>query len=128
MYYRCAIQRQDEAKVLFKAGFTTGAVYLSGYGVECMLKALVLEATPEREQVAMLGSFKSGRGHDYEWLRALYLMRGGVRFSREIARHFTLVGIWSTELRYMPRSLRAEEAKEFLDSSSVIIQWADGRL
>ena len=42
LYYRCAFQRHEDAQILLRADHTTGAVYLAGYGVECILKALVL--------------------------------------------------------------------------------------
>jgi len=107
-YYRCAKQRYEEAEVLSRAGKTTGAVYLAGYGVECMLKALVLNAVPAALRAAVLRSFRGGKAHDFEWLRTLYLDYGGARFPREITRPFALVSAWSTDLRYSPRSLRVQ--------------------
>lgn len=48
LFYRCALHRRDEAKILRKADpRTTGAVYLAGYSVECILKALILAAAPQ---------------------------------------------------------------------------------
>jgi hypothetical protein len=110
------------------AGYTTGAVYLAGYGVECMLKALVLAAVPARARRDTMKSFRGNRAHDYEWLRSLYLTNGGARLPREITRHFALVNTWSTDLRYTPRTVREREAKRFLASASAILQWTDGRL
>lgn len=72
LYYRCAFQRYEEAEVLFKAEFTTGAVYLAGYGIECILKALVLMAVPAGSRPDMLKSFRGNKAHEYEWLRSLY--------------------------------------------------------
>lgn len=128
LYYRCAFQRYEEAEVLLKADFTTGAVYLAGYGVECILKALVLMAVPTRARSDTMKSFRGGRAHEYEWLRSVYLTNGGARFPREITQHFTLVNDWSTDLRYIPRSVRGDEAEAFLTSAVAIIRWADGRL
>jgi len=34
LYYRCGYQRYEEAEVLLNAEYTTGAVYLAGYGIE----------------------------------------------------------------------------------------------
>ena len=76
----------------------------------------------------MLNSFRGARAHDYEWLRARYLEHGGARFPREITEAFTLVNDWSTDIRYLPRTLRAEEADGFLAAAERIIHWADGRL
>ena len=128
IYYRCAFQRYEEAEVLFKAAFTTGAVYLAGYGIECILKALVLMAVPTGSRSDILKSFRGSKAHEYEWLRSLYLTNNGARFPREITQHFTLVNDWSTDLRYTPRSVRDGEAEAFLASAVAIIRWADGRL
>ena len=128
LYYRAAFLRYEEAEVLLKADYTTGAVYLAGYGIECILKALVLMAVTAGARRDTLKSFRSSKAHDYEWLRSLYLSNGGARFPPEITQHFTLVNDWSTDLRYTPRSVRADEADAFLASAVVIIRWADGRL
>ncbi len=127
LYYRCAFQRYEEAEVLLKADYATGAVYLAGYGIECILKSLVLMAVPAAARPDMLKSFRGSKAHEYEWLRSLYLTNGGARFPREINQLFTLVNDWSTDLRYTPRSVRADEAEAFLVSAVAIIRWADGR-
>lgn len=128
LFYRCALHRHEEAQVLLKAEFTTGAVYLAGYGVECILKALVLDADSLATQTDTLRSFRGNNGHDYEWLRSLYFIKAKTRFPAEITRQFTLVNEWSTDLRYSPRSFRNEEAGAFVASAENIIKWADGRL
>jgi hypothetical protein len=40
LYYRCAFQRYEEADGLFRAEYATGAVYLAGYGIECIPESL----------------------------------------------------------------------------------------
>jgi HEPN domain-containing protein len=128
LFYRCAFQRHDDAQILLRADHTTGAVYLAGYGVECILKALVLADLAPAARTAMLDSFRGARAHDYEWLRTQYLQNGGARFPREITKAFTLVNDWSTDLRYLPRTSRTEEAVGFLSAAERIIRWVDGRL
>lgn len=128
LYYRCAFQRFEEAEVLFKAEYTTGAVYLAGYAIECILKALVLMAVPAETRPDTMKSFRGGKAHEYEWLRSLYLTNGGARFPRDITQHFTLVNDWSTDLRYTPRTVREDDAEAFLASAVAIIRWADGRI
>jgi hypothetical protein len=128
LYYRCVLRRCEEAEVLLRADYTTGAVYLAGYGIECILKALVLTAVSAGDRPDTLRSFRGTKAHEYEWLRSVYLTNGGPRFPREITQHFTLVSDWSTDLRYTPRSVRADEAEAFLASAVAIIKWADGRL
>jgi hypothetical protein len=128
LYYRCAYQRFEDAQILLGADHTTGAVYLAGYGVECMLKALVLASLVPPALGVMLGSFRGPKAHDFEWLRLQYYQNGGARFPREINQAFTLVSDWSTDLRYVPRSIKLDEAKGFLDASDQILTWANGRL
>ncbi len=128
LFYRCAYQRFEEAEILLKASYNTGAVYLAGYGIECILKALVLSAVTDYDRPDILKLFRGGKAHEYEWLRSLYLINGGARFPRNVNRHFSDVSVWSTDLRYTPRSLRANEAEEFMASAEAIINWADGRL
>ncbi len=128
LYYRCAFQRHEDARILIRADHTTGAVYLAGYGIECILKALVLSALDPAARTAMHNSFRGAKAHDYEWLRTQYLENGGARFPRDITEAFTLVNEWSTEMRYLPRTLRADEAEGFLAATETIIRWADGRL
>lgn len=128
LFYRCAFQRFDDARVLREMDHTTGAVYLAGYGVECILKALILGAVVPKARSEMLRSFRGNRAHDFEWLRTQYRLNGGSRLPRDITRHFTLLNDWSTELRYVPRRVKDEDADVFLTAAASIIGWADGRL
>jgi hypothetical protein len=128
LYYRCALQRHEDALILLKADRTTGAVYLAGYGIECILKALVLSSLAPAARAQMLASFRGSRAHDYEWLRTQYLENHGARFPREITESFTLVNDWSTDMRYLPRTLKPDEAEGFLVAARNIIDWVDGRI
>lgn len=127
-FYRCASQRFDEAGVLYGTGYRTGAVYLAGYGVECMLKALILSVTPPSQDQAAVESFRGKAGHRYDILRARYLKKRGASIPRHVGRAFALVETWSTELRYSPAEIKEREAREFLNAAKVIMEWADGRL
>lgn len=128
LFYRCAWQRMDEAKVLRKAIMTTGAVYLAGYGVECMLKALILSMATKHQQVETVQAFRGNQAHDFQWLRDRYLQKGGAKFPKNISRDFTLVSAWSTKLRYLPKTMKAKEADRILEAAEQIIRWADERL
>jgi HEPN domain-containing protein len=59
-----AKQRFDDALLLLEMGRTTAAVYLAGYSVEYMLKALILSAVPQAQEEAILGRFRGARAHD----------------------------------------------------------------
>lgn len=133
-YYRCALQRMDEAKILFKAvgasgGKTTsGPMYLAGYTVECMLKALIFASLPQNKHAEMMTWFRRGHGHDLSGLRIVYLQNGGARFPADITRSFTLVSDWETEIRYDPKQYEVREVEAFLEATQAILEWANRRL
>ena len=128
LYYRCAFQRYEDAQILFvRGGRTTGAVYLAGYAIECILKALALSALTPAKRAELLQSFRGAKAHDYEWLRTQYLQNGGARFPRDVNAAFTLANDWSTDLRYLPQTMRPDEADGFLTAAKTIMRWADGR-
>ena len=127
-FYRCSFQRFEDADILLKAERTTGARYLAGYGVECMLKALVLSVVPQSQRTPMLVSFRSGRGHNLEWLKKQYREHGGAPFPPEVARAFTVVNTWTTEWRYTSGTSKRREAMAFFRATQKIMDWAHRRL
>lgn len=127
-FYNCALQRFEDAQILLRWERTTAAVYLAGYGIECILKAMVLSAVPQTKTAAELHFFRGHRAHDYEWLRKKYYEHRGPHFPREINVHFTLVSDWSTDLRYRPGKMSMGDAEDFLSAARTIIEFAKGRL
>jgi hypothetical protein len=111
-----------------QAGRTTGAVYLAGYDVECMLKALLIEATPRGSRAGLLDSFRGSKAHDFEWLQYQYRTMNGPPIPPDIRTHFVLVNTWSTDFRYRPGIIESIDAEDFLKAAEAIIQWADGRI
>jgi hypothetical protein len=128
LFYRCSFQRFEESQILLRAGYTTGAVYLAGYAIECILKSLILSAVSRKKADGVLQSFRGQRAHDYQWLRSMCFPKGGARLPTEVKHSFTLVDGWSTEMRYSPLLLKIEDADSFLKATDVILRWADGRL
>jgi len=126
-FFRCALQRREEADVLFESGYNTGAIYLAGYCVECILKALILANTPHAQQAKVLDLFRGAKAHDYNQLKAWNRERGGPPPPSSVNPSFTLVESWSTALRYSTESLKEEDAQEFLDAVDAIMEWASGR-
>ena len=128
MFYRAAKQRFEDAEFLLDVDRTTAAVYLSGYSVECILKALILGAVPSAQEAEILALFRGARAHDYDWLLRLYAERGGASLPPDVIPHLARVNTWSTDMRYSPGTIALRDAKAFLDSSVEILTWADGRL
>lgn len=128
LFYRAAKERFEDAEFLLNSRRTTGTVYLAGYGVECILKALILAQVPRSREREVLQRFKGALAHEYGWLLDLYSECGGFGLPRELNPHFARVDSWSTDIRYSPASMTLREARMFLNSGSRIFTWGDGRL
>ena len=127
-FYGAGLNRFADAELLFHHHRYTGAVYLAGYGVECMLKALVLSAVPPKHRAAILAEFTGRKAHDFEWLKLLLRQCSSRAMPAEMSQHFSRVKVWSTALRYETGMIPCHNAKIFLDSAAEIIKWIDGRL
>ncbi len=126
-FYRCANRRGIEAGILFEADQPTGAIYMAGYVVECMLKALIIESRPDRFRGDLLEQLKR-IGHNITRLLDIYYQSGGSRPPVVVLKAFTLVGEWSSEMRYDPRESPPSDAEKFLKAVAQINQWIDGRI
>jgi len=126
-YYRVAYQRYDDGELLLKHNHSRGAIYLTGYAVECILKALLLTSTPVGERAQLLATFHGAIAHNIVWLREQLVQRIG-RLPVQQARHVSLVSSWSTDLRYEPGLGDPEEAEEFLTATDSVLEWANGRM
>ncbi|HEX4608347.1 MAG TPA: HEPN domain-containing protein [Urbifossiella sp.] len=127
-YYRAAGQRWDEAKFLQKADMPVGAVYLAGYCVECMLKALILCQTPPKKRSEVRELFRGGKAHDYDWLRERYRLQGGSTMPPDVVQAFSEVIVWETDLRYEPGTMAEDDVLAFMRAADAIRSWADRRM
>jgi HEPN domain-containing protein len=129
-YYRVAIQRLEEADlILTKLSLAHAAIYLSGYAVECILKALVVVRTPLRERPAILKALKEDRrfGRNLAGLRDGAVARGAIP-PREIGGHLVYVSTWSEQMRYDPAERDLADAERFVRAARAIFRWADGSI
>lgn len=127
-YVRAADLRLGDADFLRTGGRLPGSVYLAGYAVECLLKALILALVDEHEQPDVMKHFHGGAGHDFDGLRSLYRRSRGANFSTEVNAAFIMVRSWETSLRYESRADLFEDADDFFDAIDVIIRWAKQRI
>ena len=129
-YYLAARHRQTDAVFLLDADRTTAAVYLAGYCVECVLKALILTQVPGDKKEEVLDEFRGAGAHNFDRLRSLYHKHGGSRFPKAVVEGFVIIRDqrWGPDLRYNPATTPADEAEEFLEAVKTIWAWADGRL
>lgn len=124
-FYRVSKQRLEDAELnLVRIDRPAAAIYLSGYSVECILKALLLVLYPAGERQDALRSLKDDFGHNLRRLRAGVISRG-VNIPREVARELLFVSSWSPELRYEPGPGDRKEAERFVAAAKSIIRWAD---
>jgi HEPN domain-containing protein len=127
-FWRSAKQRYVDSQFLLANGRTTGAVYLAGYGVECIMKALLIEATPRGRRADLVNSFRGQKAHDFEWLQHEYRTLNAPPIPQAIREQFVLVSTWSTDFRYRPGIIEPVDAEDFLRAAEAIIKWADGRI
>jgi hypothetical protein len=126
-YYRVAYQRLDDGTALLGINRPRAAIYLTGYAVECILKALLLVSTPAGERPEVLATFRGAVAHNIDWLRDRLIQRiGGLPVTEN--RHVSLVSSWSTDLRYEPGPGDHDDAEAFVASADSILKWADGRM
>jgi hypothetical protein len=126
-YYRVAFQRLDDGNALLTISRPRAAIYLTGYSVECILKALLLMSTPTRERTEVLATFRGAVAHNIDWLRDRLVQRIG-RLPVNENRHLSLLSSWSIDLRYEPGPGDRDDAEAFLASADAILKWANGRM
>ncbi len=124
------MQRLDDARFLLDKGErTNAAVYLAGYGVECILKAVLISSLPAGKHDEVIKEFRErGQGHSYDWLKHAYVGAGGAPFPEMVQRNFVTVSSWATDLRYETGSIKRKEAEAFVLAAEEIVKWADGRM
>lgn len=127
-FHIVAKRHYEDGKFLLLKNRTNGAVYLAGYAVECVFKALILHTTPISERESVAKSFRGSGYHNYENLKVLYREQGGSLLPSEIVKCFATVNTWEVAMRYNPKKLEYEYAKSFIINVRIIINWAEGRL
>jgi HEPN domain-containing protein len=125
-FYQVALQRFEDAEILCRNGRNTGGIYLAGYAVECILKALLLASVAAPRHRALVKTFSGSKAHDFEWLKQ-ELGKRHVQIPADTARRLASVNTWSTDLRYVAGSKRSAEAQAFLAAAAEIIEWVKGR-
>ncbi|WP_165225662.1 HEPN domain-containing protein [Aquisphaera insulae] len=126
-FQKVAAQRFIAAEVLLREGLTLDAQYIGGYTVECCLKALILERTPDSDQPKMLKELTKGaKMHKPEILLGM-LKSHGVNLPLRLARRMRLFD-WSTDLRYKTGRRDTGETRALLKTAKEIYAWVGGQL
>ena len=127
VFHDAALQRYDDAVVLLEHNRLTGAYYLAGYGVECILKALVLsEIGSPKQRSDVEHSFRGQAGHNIEELRRLYVKVSGRTIPTSISRLLFLLKTWETDIRYESSARSKKETVAFLNAVADVFRWAEG--
>jgi hypothetical protein len=128
-FYEAARQRFEDAEILPSRDRLTGAFYLAGYGVECILKALILASIDDPKHRSEVDrSFRGQAAHDIEELRRLYVSESGRTIPKSISLQLATVKTWQTDLRYETSVKSRKETVAFFDAVTDVIRWADGCL
>jgi HEPN domain-containing protein len=127
-FQRAARQRIEAASLLKENGYNLEAVYLSGYAIECGLKALIFRRTPTGrfETVLRMLTKAGAKGHDFQYLLEILTRRPiSCSVPRGIANAFKNVRLWSTDLRYEVAQIQTDIAALFIGNCESILQWME---
>jgi HEPN domain-containing protein len=124
LFVKTSLRFRGDAEVLLENGRSHGAIYMGGYAVECVLKALILVAFDAYEQPAKIDEFKGKLAHNLQWLREEYVRAGGARIPKPVQRAFQVLDDWNTDLRYNPDVNYSGDAAIFFRELGVVMEWA----
>lgn len=105
------------------------AIYLGGYAVECVLKALILETTAKSKRHERYHAISSGASyHRFDVLE--HVLRVQHHHAPETVRESIriITPQWSTDLRYVGAIVPRSEAIDFLKHVKQIVDWVERSL
>ena len=113
--------RRVDARVLLKAKRYTGALYLGGYALECLLKAAICQQLNRSHYPVRQARYRT---HDLIALKTLCSVVLPIDDDPDAARHFrTINSVWTVSIRYEGPSLRVTSVRRFLDALDDLGQW-----
>jgi hypothetical protein len=125
---RVSLHRLSAAEAMASSlKLTLEAQYIGGYSVECALKALLLEITPEADRPPMLAMITRGANHHRPEVLLAYLRDRGRTLNTELARRMRRFR-WTTDLRYEVGRRDTGETTWFLRTARAVQQWVEEQL
>jgi len=125
--HKLAESRLLDGKALFAAGRIAGAVYLSGYSVELVLKARICrtlgwEGWPDGSQFGKLNCLKT---HDLATLLHLSGVESSLKKDQTLAASWLSVAEWDPETRYKVPDKDADknDAKEMIEHANRLLEY-----
>lgn len=126
-FQKAAAQRLTTAETLLREKLTLDAQYIGGYTVECSLKALIMEKTPEPDKRDQLRRITSGASMHRPDILLGELRRLGVALPLDLAKRMRRFD-WSTDLRYETGRRDTGETIAFLNTAKAIYNWVENQL
>lgn len=126
-FQRAAAQRLTTAETLLREKLTLDAQYIGGYTVECSLKALILELTPDTDKSNQLKRITSGAAMHRPEVLLGELRNLAVALPLDLARRMRRFD-WTTDLRYETGRRDTGETTAFLNTAKALYDWVQGQL
>jgi HEPN domain-containing protein len=128
-YRLVARQRLYEAEILCDARvrdgrIMNGGVYLAGFAVECILKALILANSTANQRGRLRERMVREFRHDLDALRR-EASRRGLHMPRDVLAHFRRINTWDNNSRYEPGFHPVADALLLIGSARETIEWAE---
>ena len=126
-FQKAARQRLTSAEALLRLRLNLDAQYLGGYTVECSLKALILDRTPDADKPARLLRINSGAAMHRPEVLIGELRRLGTVLPLSITKRMRRYH-WTTDLRYEAGRRDLGETIAFLNTAKAVHNWVEGLL
>jgi hypothetical protein len=127
-FLKVALQRLTAAEeIMVSLRLTLEAQYIGGYSVECSLKALILEKTPEADRPDMLRRLTQGATYHRAEVLLDRLREQGVVLTVDLAKRMRRFD-WTTGLRYETGRKDTGETNGLLRTARAIYEWVEGQI
>lgn len=128
---RAALRRREDAEALLAAGHFRGAMYVSGYAIECLLKSKLMKMfdckTLDALEMRLRGMGRMAANASIYTHQLEYLLRltGRLEVLQQSVQgvHFRVINAWLPAWRYDPRIGTRKESEKFLQSIDAIMAW-----
>lgn len=127
-FLKVALQRLTAAEEIMETlRLSLKAQYIAGYSVECSLKALILERTPEVDRPDVLDRLTHGATYHRAEVLLDRLREQGVFLTVDLAKRMRRFD-WTTDLRYETGRKDTGETNGLLRPAIAIYEWVEGQI
>jgi hypothetical protein len=130
-FQRLAELRVREAAALIRTRNPSGAYYLSGYAIECALKACIAKRARRHEFPLKADYVRRLYTHNLEELLRLaeleVQLETEMRTNTSLATNWGIVKSWSEESRYRLTGLNGKDLNNAVSASDGVLAWIKQR-